>query len=649
MSVTAEAFMQTLDRAGSASTSAPESRCRPTFPIRFAMQQQINAWARRRVAAGGAPITIRIVKGANMEMERVEASLHGWPQAPFKTKPWTTPTTSACSTKACGRRTSPPCGSASPRTTSSTWPTGWSLAAERRALDQVQFEMLEGMANHQRRALFELTRSMLLYAPATPQGGLRPRHRLPDPPAGREHGSGQLPAPRLQAEGRQRRLAAARGAVPGILRANRWSARDAPPHPESAASLRLQRERPGRLWRTSSTSRTPTSSLPHNVAWAKIDRRRAGRPYGRRRHRDPPGGGWRGDLRGAPVRECLDPSRPGVVVGRYRQANEEDVARAIESARRDERRLAGDVSPRTAPRSSRQVAQEIRVSRGDLMGAALADGGKTLAESDPEVSEAVDFVEFYRRRRDGVSPDLPNLRARGKGVVAVVSALELSHRHSLWRRGGGAGGGEQRDPQAGIGRGAGGLRALPMLLARRRAAGGAAVPALFGGDGRVAAGDASGRGPRDPDRRHRHRIRHAACQAGAEPAGGDGRQERDHRHGAGRPRAGHQARAALGLQPQRAEVLGDVAADPRRGGLRGSRVQAGALRCGREPAGGIRLGPSDADGPADPPTRRGARGGAQGARAGRELGRHAEAAGAESLPLLAGRQVGRASRAASRT
>ena len=30
--------------------------------------------SRRRVAAGGAPITIRIVKGANMEMEQVEAS-----------------------------------------------------------------------------------------------------------------------------------------------------------------------------------------------------------------------------------------------------------------------------------------------------------------------------------------------------------------------------------------------------------------------------------------------------------------------------------------------------------------------------------------------------------------------------------------------
>ena len=41
------------------------------------------------------------------------------------------------------------------------------------------------------------------------------------------------------------------------------------------------------------------------------------------------------------------------------------------------------------------VAHELRRARGDSLGAAMADGGKTLLESDPEVSEAVDFVEFY--------------------------------------------------------------------------------------------------------------------------------------------------------------------------------------------------------------------------------------------------------------
>ena len=39
-----------------------------------------------RVERGGAGIKIRIVKGANLAMERVEASWHGWAQAPYRTK-----------------------------------------------------------------------------------------------------------------------------------------------------------------------------------------------------------------------------------------------------------------------------------------------------------------------------------------------------------------------------------------------------------------------------------------------------------------------------------------------------------------------------------------------------------------------------------
>ncbi len=63
---------------------------------------------------------------------------------------------------------------------------------------------------------------------------------------------------------------------------------------------------------------------------------------------------------------------------------------------------------------------ELRKARGDLMGAALAEGGKTLAESDPEVSEAVDFVEFYRRSAHYFY-ELPGAQATPRGVVAVVA------------------------------------------------------------------------------------------------------------------------------------------------------------------------------------------------------------------------------------
>ncbi|WP_091227440.1 proline dehydrogenase family protein [Microbacterium sp. 3J1] len=48
--------------------------------------QELTAWARDRVDRGGAAIKVRLVKGANLAMEHVEARMHGWPQAPYDTK-----------------------------------------------------------------------------------------------------------------------------------------------------------------------------------------------------------------------------------------------------------------------------------------------------------------------------------------------------------------------------------------------------------------------------------------------------------------------------------------------------------------------------------------------------------------------------------
>src|SRR5690606_40093103 len=56
------------------------------LPDTPAALERLVAFAQRRVEAGGARIKIRLVKGANLAMERVEAELHGWPQAPYPTK-----------------------------------------------------------------------------------------------------------------------------------------------------------------------------------------------------------------------------------------------------------------------------------------------------------------------------------------------------------------------------------------------------------------------------------------------------------------------------------------------------------------------------------------------------------------------------------
>jgi RHH-type proline utilization regulon transcriptional repressor/proline dehydrogenase/delta 1-pyrroline-5-carboxylate dehydrogenase len=57
--------------------------------------------------------------------------------------------------------------------------------------------------------------------------------------------------------------------------------------------------------------------------------------------------------------------------------------------------------------------------RGDLIGAMIVDGAKTVAEADPEVSEAVDFARYYARALDQMD-DLPECRMEPLGVVVVA-------------------------------------------------------------------------------------------------------------------------------------------------------------------------------------------------------------------------------------
>jgi RHH-type proline utilization regulon transcriptional repressor/proline dehydrogenase/delta 1-pyrroline-5-carboxylate dehydrogenase len=56
------------------------------LPDSYEALKDLVAFAQKRVAAGGAPIKIRLVKGANLAMERVDAEIHGWELATYRSK-----------------------------------------------------------------------------------------------------------------------------------------------------------------------------------------------------------------------------------------------------------------------------------------------------------------------------------------------------------------------------------------------------------------------------------------------------------------------------------------------------------------------------------------------------------------------------------
>jgi RHH-type proline utilization regulon transcriptional repressor/proline dehydrogenase/delta 1-pyrroline-5-carboxylate dehydrogenase len=411
LSLTAEAFMRTLDRRGLENASAGIA-LQAYLPDSARVQRTILTWARERVASGGAPVTIRLVKGANMEMERVEASQRDWPQAPFKTKRETDANYKHMLHEAMlpGNLAAVRIGVASHNLFDLAY--ALVLAKENQALEHVQFEMLEGMASHQRRALFEECRNLLLYAPACrreeflnaigylirrmdentgPENFLRHAFKL-------EVGSDDWNS--LES---------------GFREAFHNPVSDEPRRTQDRSATGFEPPRDEMLLDHFENEADTDWSLPQNDRWAEslvaqretdigvipliIDGHETG-------------------LDRVATKECRDPSRSGAVVAHYVEATIDDIKDAVQCAKTD---ADGWRSMTVDDRNQvlGKVAAELRRARGRLLWAALANGGKTLAESDPEVSEAVDFVEFYRSSARFYF-ELESVQAKGRGVVVVV-------------------------------------------------------------------------------------------------------------------------------------------------------------------------------------------------------------------------------------
>ncbi len=416
MTLTAETFMRALDRPGLQEVQAGIA-LQAYIPDSFPMLLRIQDWARRRAAAGGAPVTIRLVKGANLEMERVEASLRGWPQAPFKTKLETDANYKRMLHAALDPENHDAIRVGVGSHNLFDLAYALVLAAESGALDRIQLEMLEGMANPQRRALCELTPGMLLYAPACEKAdfihAIGYLFRRLDENTGPENFLRHAFKLRVDSQAWQRLeggFVAAFDRI-GTLGEGARRTQDRKRAPERTRD-------DGRPWQQFVNEPDTDWSLPQNARWARgiVDAWREG--CGERAAEIPLVIDGREILDDRELAPCLDPSRPGSVVGRHRQASVADVERAVACARDDpdgwRKRSPGERSA-----VLREVAQQLRCARADLMGASLADGGKLLPESDPEVSEAIDFVEFYARAAEALQR-IPGLAARGRGVVAVV-------------------------------------------------------------------------------------------------------------------------------------------------------------------------------------------------------------------------------------
>ncbi|MEM9413628.1 MAG: proline dehydrogenase family protein, partial [Planctomycetota bacterium] len=135
------------------------------LPDSYCVLQSLTDWARDRYLRTGAGIKIRLVKGANLAMEQVEASLHDWEQAPYYNKL----DVDANYKRMLEFATRPEnqkfmkVGLASHNLFDVAYAL---LVRERRGTgEQLEFEMLEGMANAQALEVRERTGDLVVYTP----------------------------------------------------------------------------------------------------------------------------------------------------------------------------------------------------------------------------------------------------------------------------------------------------------------------------------------------------------------------------------------------------------------------------------------------------------------------------------------------------
>jgi len=404
LELTVEVFRRVLD--------APEFRqltagivLQAYVPDSHAQQARLIEWAERRVQAGGAPIRMRLVKGANLMLERIEASLRGWELPLYGSK---------ADVDASFRRMlevgSRPEHARAVRLgvgSHNLFDIAYTLLlrASRGVEDAVEPEMLEGMADPLRRVVQRVAGRVLVYAPSVDQRDFASAvaylvRRLDENTAEDNflRRSFSMQAGDASFETEQQRF------VEALARAE---------HVDTAPRRRQDRTAPSTAPSRNGFVNEPDTDFSRAVNRRWLDQALAA---AQAQSFDTVVSRCFGTTYGGAVHDGFDPSRPGVVPYRYQVLARSEVLEVLDQAQRARERV------KSWPAEEREatllrVAQALRAARGELIGTLALDAGKRAVEADAEVSEAIDFAEYYAHQHARLRAELV---LEPKGVVVVT-------------------------------------------------------------------------------------------------------------------------------------------------------------------------------------------------------------------------------------
>ncbi|WP_344819073.1 bifunctional proline dehydrogenase/L-glutamate gamma-semialdehyde dehydrogenase [Microbacterium soli] len=329
------------------------------LPDALSAMMRLQEWASARVAGGGAPIKVRVVKGANLPMETADAEAHGWEPAT-----WSSKQESDSSYKAVLEYALRPEHIGNVRIGVAGHnlfdiALAWLLASRRGVQDGVEFEMLLGMASAQAAVVKRTVGSLLLYTPVVHPDefdvAIAYLIRRLEEGASQENFMSAVfdldADPKLFEREKQRFLASVAGVPAEVPGPNRTQDRRQPQAPglrdgfvntpDTDPSLAANRE-----WADAIRSRMRGSTLGNDTVAANTLRTAA---------------------------EVDERISTGVAAG--------EAWRALGVAGRAEiLHRAGDA---------------LQARRAELLEVMGSEAGKVIEQGDPEVSEAIDFAHYY--------------------------------------------------------------------------------------------------------------------------------------------------------------------------------------------------------------------------------------------------------------
>jgi RHH-type transcriptional regulator, proline utilization regulon repressor / proline dehydrogenase / delta 1-pyrroline-5-carboxylate dehydrogenase len=419
LAITVEVFKRTLEK--------PEFKdlyagivLQAYLPDSFNWQKDLCDWARNRVKNGGSPIKFRLVKGANMEMEETESSQKHWEMVTYTDKSDTDSNYKRMAKYALLPDNAPfmHIGTASHNLFELAFAVEY--ARENGTSAYHTLEMLEGMSEASRLAIKEITKDVILYAPTASKeqftNAIAYLVRRLDENTGPNnfirYSFGLTVGSRdwkMQKELFIQSFEKEKTSFVGAKRKQNRLEEDFSNFSNSSYDTKHYH-----------AEADTDFVLPANQEWARNIVKKWKFTKDTVHQIAPIVVAGIDIVEDRKIVDAIDKSqiKEGVLAGRFATANAEDLKKAVEVAKAD---IDGwrALTHTQRHEALKAVAIKVRERRDDLIGVAAAEVGKVFTETDVEVSEAVDFLEFYPYSAQYFEK-YENLEFTGKGVGVVI-------------------------------------------------------------------------------------------------------------------------------------------------------------------------------------------------------------------------------------